>query len=276
MSELGGQSKPEQRHERPVVSETFRFRELKRLNERPATGLDSSEPNVAIDEAAEAGVGQGGGFERLRWAEHPANEIPERYSNDPETDRRVAALYSPENPLLACEAVNIAVETDPMDRTQNCAECARSVADILDGFPHSADAFDPGEHNGESLSNTEVWAQRSFNGPRDVPEGLVELSRSVENGGHSIVAVEWKTLRERYTEQGNSAAIEKLSQTDDGLAELDVPSGHAFNAAWVGDEVVLIDGQIGVSGPLVDGVLTKNVLANAKSIRWMQMKGKDA
>jgi hypothetical protein len=103
-------------------------------------------------------------------------------------------------------------------RTENCADCARSVQDTLDGRPRVAATIDRrglpldgGSTSGEDLAYTEQWA------------------------GSRFVDMGYDTIGQWVADSHGSAIVAGFGRH----------GGHAFNAVWDGSGVRLVDGQTG-------------------------------
>lgn len=110
-------------------------------------------------------------------------------------------------------------------RTTNCADCARSVQDTLDGRPRVAAIIDRqglpldgGSTSGEDLAYTEQWAGTRFED------------------------TDYNSIGRRVADSHGSAIVAGHGRH----------GGHAFNAVWDGCAVQLVDGQTGRTYPWYD------------------------
>lgn len=212
--------------------------------------------------------------ERTRWAEHPLNPASAAYVRSENLDGRVVAAERVGGLPAAVREINN--EGGP-GREINCGECARAVADTVEGRPHSADAIEEGHglNAGEPLDAMEQWSGEEFREPEhpEALRALVEDARTWQEGEQAIVAVEWKSARERMEAQGIDVeamvAEADPSSQDDLVQALDETAGHYVNIVRTERDVVLVDAQAGTYEP-ADQRITE-LIANSRATTWMKL-----
>lgn len=148
-------------------------------------------------------------------SQYPADYVP----SDEADDRRLVELREADaSPRAWIKEINPGYEADAqrraeqlplsrLNRVQNCADCARSVQDTLDGRAHTAAA------------------------------GTKETgARITEWAGHPPEATDYDAVAERLARPGDSAVLAATGPDR---------FGHAFNAVNIDGTVCYVDGQIG-------------------------------
>lgn len=157
----------------------------------------------------------GGDVERYRpddvpppWSEHPANDERERYTYDPAAERAVQEEYAAHG--LSQEALD---RVNAIGGEDNCPECARSVASMVDGCPRSAELVD-----GENDRPLREWSGQEWT-DYEPPEQALDSADAY------------------LAERGDGAQV--VLHGDRGAMH----AGHVMNLARVDGKTVLIDAQ---------------------------------
>ncbi len=242
-----------------------------------ATGLDSAEL-----ESAELGVEQAAvSPTAIAWRENPANLEPDRYLDDAgaRAQLRQALKVGGFNDR-ALALINPPGGRYALQRAQNCGECARAVASILNGEGRPACPLlpryleDGSVELGEESSTMELALSRAgdfdrnFAGRRIARMYEVEHDRVDGAVRRQFDALEAELLRDGNGSHAAVGLIWKPFEDDPS----GYSSGHWLNAANVGGKIVYIDGQRAERGER-DSSFMRRYQQDAMGISWIRADG---
>jgi hypothetical protein len=230
-------------------------------------------------ESAELGAERAAGSPTaIAWRENPANLEPERYLDDAgaRAQLRQALKVGGFNDR-ALALINPPGGRYALQRAQNCGECARAVASVLNGEGRPACPLlprhleDGSVEFGEESSTMELALgrageyDRNFAGRRMARLYEVEHDRVDEAVRRQFDALEAELLRDGNGSHATVALIWKPFEDDPS----GYSSGHWLNAVNVDGKIVYIDGQRAERGER-DSSFMRRYQQDAMGISWIR------
>lgn len=259
---------PDSSVEQPAWSESgglaIPYTELAAPTELDSASLDAEQAAVSPTAVA--------------WRENPANLEADRYLDDAGARAQLRhALKVGGFNDRALALINPPGGRYALQRAQNCGECARAVASVLNGEGRPACPLLPrylengGVEFGEESSTMEIALgrtgeyDRNFAGRRIARLYEVEHDRIDEAVRRQFDALEAELLRAGNGSHAAVALIWKPFEDDPS----GYSSGHWLNAANVDGKIVYIDGQRAERGER-DSSFMRRYQQDAMGISWIR------